>query len=583
MRIRVDVGGLADLAGAVGVVERRLDTATADLLRALHAAPVAASSLALAAAARAEALAQLAALRSVVALVAESYAATEARVAQLVGSGPALQRLLGAGDGDQLEALLVSAPALAAAVTRQPGDDHRLADTLTRTLLLAPTAAARAQAQTLGLLDARQRRLFALLHPRLMTSPAGAPASDRFAASRVLVAADLSALLQRRAVSAPGAARDRLDRRISLRQRLLDEKVVLRHPDGSTTTRPHQLLSFDPTGDGRIVEVLGDVSRAEHLAVFVPGTGSSLDRYANGFGRIVPFAAADPSLAVVLWQNADHPDQPFDDPLPAPSELADVPATLQRYIREQVLAAAYRDAAAVAGPALAADVAGLRVALAGAASDLTVLGHSYGGSIVGAAEASGMVADRVVHVGSAGAFVADVADYAAPGAQRFSMTAYDDPIRLVQGHDAADASARLSAMLPAPMDPLAPIAAGVARRVVPASGAVGHGLDPDLLPGVVRLDTGVHDDGRLVRGHSSMFEPDSTAWRNLLGVMTKGEVSVLQPQLWSSHLETLGAAVTLPGGAVVGGTTMRPLPPRYVVDRSPYADPDYRAPVLDLG
>lgn len=577
----MDVGGLVELAGAVAVIGRRLEGETA----VLDVPPVALPELTLAAVGRREVLARLATLRAVVTLAAESYAATEARVAQLFGCGP-VSGLLRSLDATALEALLVSAPALAAAVvSRRPGDRDPVADALTRTLLLPPALAARRQAQTLALMGAPQRRLLALMRPWLMTSLAGAPASDRFAASRVLVAADLATLLRRRAAMTPGPELRRIERRIAMRQKLIEEQVVLRHPDGTLTRHPHQLLSFDPADDGRVVEVIGDLDRARHLAVFVPGTGSDLDRAAGTVARMTPFASANPSLAVVVWQNADHPDQPFDDPLPPPSVLIGPagPARLQRYLREHVLAAAYRDAAAVAGPVLAADVAGLRVAMAVPASDLTVLGHSYGGSIVGAAEANGMVADRVVHVASAGAYVDDVADYAAPGTPRFSMTAYDDPIRLAQGYDASDTTDRVRAMLPAPLDPFAAAAAEAARLAVPASSETGHGLDPDLVPGVVRLDTGVHQDGSLVRGHSSMFEPDSTAWRNLLGVMTRGQVEVLQPQLWSSHLDPLGAAVTLPGGAVVGGSTMRPLPPRYVIDRTPYADPGYRPPVLDLG
>ena len=195
-----------------------------------------------------------------------------------------------------------------------------------------------------------------------------------------------------------------------------------------------------------------------------------------------------------------------------------------------------------------------------------------------------MVVDRVVHVASAGGYVRDVGEYAAPSAQRFAMTAYDDPIRLAQGHDAADAGVRVRAMLPAALDPLAPAAAAAALAAVPAPGALGHGLDPDLLPGVVRLDTGVAADGRLVRGHSGMFEPGSTAWRNLLAVMTRGRVEVLQPGLWSSHLDPLGVdARPLADGPGDWDPAVRVHPPRYVVDRTPYADPGYRAPTLDLG
>lgn len=578
MRVSVDVGNLREVADAVARIERCLEHDTAAVLTAPRS-PVVMSAIS----ARTEALDQLGALRTVVALAAESYAATEARMTQLVGSGRAVRALLARADPARLEGLLVSAPALAAAAATGAVDENRLTDALTHTLLLPPAAAARIQAQTLALMDARQRRLLALMHPRLMISLAGAPASERFVASRVLVAADLAALVRQREGQSPGQARDRLDHRITLRQNLLDQMVVLRHPDGAVTRHRRQLLAFDPAGDGRIVEVIGDVRRARHLAVFVPGTGSDLERYPGTFDRMTLFAAADPSLAIVVWQNADHPDAPFDDPPTVPVELPGLATVAQAYVREHVLAAAYRDAADVAGPLLAADVEGLRVALPGPTSDLTVLGHSYGGSIVGAAEAHGMVADRIVHIASAGAYVDDVADYAAPGAHRFSMTAYDDPIRLAQGHDAADATPRLRAMLPAPLDPLAPVVAEAARRLVPGSSTLGHGMDPDLVPGVVRLDTGVNLDGSLVRGHTGMFAPDSTAWRSLLAVMTRGEVAVLQPQLWASHLDPLGAAVELPGGGVMGGTIVRPLVPRYVVDRSPYSDPDYRPPMLDLG
>ena len=588
MRARVDVGQLATLAGTVGVIERCVEAETTAVAGALGVvvrtgwspSSRAAAAVGLAAAARREALAQLAALRTVVALAADVYAGVEARVAALVGARPAaprLGRLLAVAQVDDLEALLVAAPSLARVVADGATVSPAVVDTLTRTLLLSPAVAAREQARTLGLLGPRERRLLALTEPGLMTALVGAPASDRFAASRVLVAADLSRLLQRRALV---GARPRLDARIAMRRQLLDDDVVLRHPDGTVTRHRHQLLVFDPAGDGRVVEVVGDPQQARHLAVYVPGTGSDLDHYPGSLQRMVPFAAADPALAVVLWQDADHPDAPFDDPAPPAAELAR-PGAAQQYLREHVIAAAYRDSADLAGPALAGDVAGLRVALGGPASDLTVLGHSYGGSIVGSAEAHGMVVDRVVHVASAGAYVRDVADYASPSAARFAMTAYDDPIRLAQGHDAADSAARLRAMLPAALDPVVPAVTGAALAAVPAPAAIGHGLDPDLLPGVVRLDTGVGADGRLVRGHSGMFEPGSTAWRNLLAVMTRGRVEVLQPGLWSSHLDPLGVDVHPPTASIDASVHVHL--PRYVVDRTPYIDPGYRAPTLDLG
>ena len=59
-----------------------------------------------------------------------------------------------------------------------------------------------------------------------------------------------------------------------------------------------------------------------------------------------------------------------------------------------------------------------------------------------------------------------------------------------------------------------------------------------------------------------------------------GQVEVLEPQRWASHLEPLQLTTVSqqPGHPVVPGHA-----PRYVIDRSPYGDPHYRPPVLDLG
>jgi hypothetical protein len=505
-----------------------------------------------------------------------------------------VERLLGSTPPGLLEGLLVATPALARLVVEAPPPQRGtpaadLQAVLLRSALLGPRPAARLVAGHLAAMPAAARRSMALLRPALMTSAAAAPPADRFAASRVLVAADVARLHERRPM-VPSAPALRIDRRVAWERRLLDDQVELRHPGGTVTRHAHQLLTFDPSGDGRIVEVIGDLGRARHVAVFVPGTGSDLDRYAGTFARMTPFAAARDDLAVVVWQGADHPDQPFDDPLPSIRDVLEAvahdplgaPHRAREWPRAHVLAAGLRDAADVAGPVLARDVAGLHVALPGPTSDLTVLGHSYGGSMVGAAEVHGLVADRVVHVASAGAYVDDIGQYPASAGStlRFSMTAYDDPIRLSQGHGMDDAGRRLRQLLPTALDPFSRGVPEVAADLLGPARQVGHGLDPDLLPGVVRLDTGVHDDGTLVRGHSGMFAPHSTAWRNLLAVMTQGRVEVLEPERWSSHLEALQIPTVRqqPGHPTVPGH-----PPRYVVDRSPYGDPYYRPPVLDLG
>ncbi|KQX69376.1 alpha/beta hydrolase [Angustibacter sp. Root456] len=552
--LEVDGHQLERLASTAVRLARRVEDASAPLLAASRAAdaggPRGWVELGEAVRQRATCLIRLRALARAVALALHVYAEVEQRLVTVGASaaGPValpgwatattvpaspdggVVALLAALPASELEALLVNGPALAAVVVA--GDDGRTP--------VRPEG-----------VDDQELVRFALLHPVSWASARAAPPLARYAANRVLVAADLDAVLARARSAPPGAARERLARVVAQRREWLHGSVTLRGADGSVRRHGHQLLHFDPRGDGEVVEVLGDLARARHLAVFVPGTGSDLQRSPGTLARMVPFASADPRLAVVVWQGADFPDQPFDDGV--------LP------VREHVIAAAYRDAADRAGPALAADVADLRRAVPPDA-DVTVLGHSYGGSIVGSALERGLGADRVVHVSSAGTY--------APhphhgGTQVYSMTAPDDPIQLAQGHDLADAPQRLAQLSPPVVAPEA-VALGVALRAVVPGRQIGHGADPDVVPGVIRLDTGRFDDScRLVRGHSEVFTPGSTGWRNLLATMTGGPVQVLQPERWQTHLQ--------PWRLELDDGVPRWRPPRYVVDRTPWSDPTYAA------
>jgi hypothetical protein len=123
---------------------------------------------------------------------------------------------------------------------------------------------------------------------------------------------------------------------------------------------------------------------------------------------------------------------------------------------------------------------------------VTYIGHSYGGSILGTAEALGLTADRTLYVAAAGAGVGvdDPRDWhkRIPDVLRFSMTAPGDFIEAVQG--------------------------------IPGGP---HGADPDEMPGVITLATGHYDDGRLMAGpraHIDVLNWPSDAWRNILAVIT---------------------------------------------------------------
>jgi pimeloyl-ACP methyl ester carboxylesterase len=132
------------------------------------------------------------------------------------------------------------------------------------------------------------------------------------------------------------------------------------------------------------------------------------------------------------------------------------------------------------------DATGRRIAV-------TYVGHSYGGAILGTAEALGLTADRTLYAAAAGAGfgVDDPGDWhnRNPHVLRFSMTAPGDPIQFVQG--------------------------------IPGGP---HGADPDRMPGVIHLATGRYDDGRLMAGpaaHTDVLSVQgSDAWRNVLAVIT---------------------------------------------------------------
>ncbi|QIJ66643.1 hypothetical protein G7Z13_18700 [Streptomyces sp. JB150] len=85
--------------------------------------------------------------------------------------------------------------------------------------------------------------------------------------------------------------------------------------DRALAAASRRLLAFDGRGSGRVVEVFGDLARAERVAVLVPGSDTSLDTY----GRFRATATAlhhrltaedgraAGRVAVVAWLGYDTP------------------------------------------------------------------------------------------------------------------------------------------------------------------------------------------------------------------------------------------------------------------------------------
>ncbi|MEU8639636.1 alpha/beta hydrolase [Amycolatopsis sp. NPDC048633] len=242
-----------------------------------------------------------------------------------------------------------------------------------------------------------------------------------------------------------------------------------------------QILKFDPSGNGRIAELVGYIEPGTRdVGLFVPGVNtqmSNFDAYA-GLGRSL--VAADPTgrTAMVVWADGVFPQNPV---VQGPD-------------------ASYAQAMAPDLKHFTDDLRGEIASHAGSDVTLTAIGHSYGGATVGLAETQGLDVDRVLHVESAGMGhgVWSPSDLPASqaGVQRFSMTAPLDPIEIAQGN-----------------------AWGLEWT------GIGHGADPDTFPGVTELETGRGADGSQLWGlssHSDVLKPGSESWTNMYRVITGG-------------------------------------------------------------
>ncbi len=244
-----------------------------------------------------------------------------------------------------------------------------------------------------------------------------------------------------------------------------------------------KILDFDPSGDGRIVELIGNVDAGtRNVGVLVPGTFANLDNYSGLYERARSFVDADPTggLAMVTWQDGQFPPSlPHAAQASYADALSPRLADFSHQLRDQIS----------------------HSAAAGNDVQVTVAGHSYGGAVVGEAEHGGLDADRILHIESAGMGhdvwqPGDLHD-AQPDVQRYSMTAPGDPIHYIRGIEL---------------------------------GGLGHGADPDTFPGTVDLATGNYPDGRQLHGtsaHSDVFTYHSDAWWNMYQVFTGGRVTPL--------------------------------------------------------
>ncbi|MEU7006523.1 alpha/beta hydrolase [Streptomyces sp. NPDC046332] len=146
--------------------------------------------------------------------------------------------------------------------------------------------------------------------------------------------------------------------------------------------RDRNFLSFDGRDGGRSVEVVGDLARAEHIAVLVPGSGTALGSERFREGAVALQRRLGERAAVLAWLG-------YSTPATA-SAAAITPGRAEE-----------------AAPGLRDLVGKLRAAKP--ASRLTLLCHSYG-SVVCAKAAPGLPVAGIVLYGSPGTGADSAAD-----------------------------------------------------------------------------------------------------------------------------------------------------------------------------
>ena len=270
-------------------------------------------------------------------------------------------------------------------------------------------------------------------------------------------------------------------------------------PTGGGRRVDRQIIAFDPAR-ASLIELNGDLATAKSVAVLVPGMNTTIEGSAANTGTARRFVAGGRGDVAVLTY--------LGGPFPRGNLVSGVvDAASPRYALDMAprLVAFSEDVDRTVDARAAMDARDAMAARAAKAPDgapvpVTYIGHSYGGSILGTAEAMGLTADQTMYVAAAGAGVGveDPGDWhnRNPRVLRYSMTAPGDLIQAVQG--------------------------------IPGGP---HGADPDEMAGVIHLATGHYDDGRVMAGwdaHSDILNSPSDSWRNILAVIT-GDRERIQP------------------------------------------------------
>ncbi len=268
-------------------------------------------------------------------------------------------------------------------------------------------------------LSPEERQTYTTLYPKQIGATDGLPSNVRDDANRTALAHELN-LVQEGSWDEgfPGESDETVSKRLSNLQ-VLNEQLEAR--DGAPKGKELYLLGYDSKADGRAIIAMGNPDTADNVAVQVPGTTTTMDSTSGQLKRVdqlqrsAESADSTADTSVVYWLGYDAPEIPVTEA--SNLEVADT------------------DRAEAGAQDLRDFTHGLRASHEGDRANLTVLGHSYGSTTVGAAAsgAGGLDADNIAVVGSPGMTV-DRADQlnVAPGHVYFGQ-ATDDPVAWAQG------------------------------------------------------------------------------------------------------------------------------------------------------
>ncbi|OKI00732.1 hypothetical protein A6A06_17480 [Streptomyces sp. CB02923] len=258
-----------------------------------------------------------------------------------------------------------------------------------------------------------QREAYAALHPEIIGKTDGLPSTVRDDANRLALEQELGAMenYEYHDKYSTDDYNKRLNNLLTL-QRELDKR------DGAEDGKKLYVLGFDSAGDGKAVIAMGNPDTADNVGVQVPGTSTTMESTDGQLERVDKLRRsaqhADPTAktSMVYWLGYDAPEIPV-------SEAGN-------------LDVAGKGRADDAGPDLRHFTHGLRASHEGGErANLTVLGHSYGTTVVGSAASGGdgLDADNISVVGSPGMGVDHAKDLNVDPGHFYTGIAEDDPIR----------------------------------------------------------------------------------------------------------------------------------------------------------